>query len=681
MQSDRLGVTNGRPSSLPRLYASEAARATVSAAAVALAAMWLYRRSLGFAYFNDDPTGHFAWMEGRSLLQFFTSSAEYGYYRPVVFAVLRLTETLFGNDVFPHNPVADHALLWLLHGANAVLVWLLARRLSGRAGLAWVAALVFAAVPFSYEAVAYVASLTHPLLVFWLLATLLLYDLSQSAHVTTVAVEQGMERRRCYRPAAVATLILGLLTHENGLVIFPALVGLDWVARPRSTVSERARALWPFVVPPLLFVALWLSIPKNSQQGLNSPTDIAGNIIPFLQTLVYPLLPALRLDAGDVVGLTLAATAVVAVMGLFAWRAGATRLWVYALGWFGLSALPALLFLGPAYVYGSPRLSYLPSIGVGMLWAIPVLWLGGRPMAGKYTVSAPARSLLCAIYLAALTFPALPFIRCQLDFYDEASRFARGMADSATDAPAGQQVVFVNAPFFFSSTADRPEGCPSPYPWTPVGAVLIPPYARARDFVRFNGGPDRDVAAVSYAGYAPGWRTSGPEIDGQTLRAHAAGDVVYVFDLLKGSFADLSAAWQPGSAGQAAPMAGFGGLLALLDARTTLEEDRLEITLDWRVEATAEMPLVAFVHVYDAAGGLAAQSDAPPGDGLAPQDQWRPGDGLRDRSQIDLSSLPSGSYRVVVGVYQATDGVRLAVKANGQTLGDNVFPIHTFERP
>ena len=154
--------------------------APVQAAAVALIAFWLYHAALPLAYFNDDPSGHFAWMEGRSVVAFFTGSAAYGYYRPVVFAALRLFETLFGGGDWPHNPLADHALLVLLHAANAALLWALAWRLAGphpaRAAFAWVAALVFAALPFSYEAVAYVASLTHPLVTFFVLVTLLLYQ-------------------------------------------------------------------------------------------------------------------------------------------------------------------------------------------------------------------------------------------------------------------------------------------------------------------------------------------------------------------------------------------------------------------------------------------------------------------------------------------------------------------------
>ena len=662
---------------------------------LSLVVLWLYHRALGFAYFNDDPTGHFAWMEGQSLWQFFAGSAGYGYYRPVVFALLRLSELLFGNETFPHNPVADHALLLLLHAANAAMVWLLARRLGGRDAYAWVVALVFVFVPFSYEAVAYVASLTHPLAVFWTLATLLLYEraLSTTDDGRRTTGHRLLPTSHWPLITALLAMTLGLLTHENGLFIFPALVGVDWVRRPGSSVRERARRLWPFAVPPVLFAGLWVLIPKSSEQGLNSLPDISRNVVPFLQTLVYPLLPAVRLDSGDVEPLVLLAIVVVAAFGLLAWRAGAWRLWAFALGWFALSSLPALLFLGPAYVYGSPRLSYLPSIGVALLWGLPVLWLMGRRRTtddGRQ-INAPselvirgsslvAPAVLIAAFLFAILLPPLPFIRCQLDFYDETSRFARGMAAAGAAATAGREAVFVNAPFFFSSTAARPNGCPSPYPWTPVGGVLIPPYAQARDFVRFNGGPDRAVTGVTYAGYAPGWRTFGPEIDGAALRDHAASDAAYVFDLTDGVFADLSAAWQPGAGEAADSLAAFGDALALAGAKLQPEPEHLVVGLDWRVIEETDEPLAAFVHVYDDSGALVAQSDGPPGGGLVPQAQWATGDGLTDVRTIDLSALPPGTYRIAVGVYDATDGARLTAMAAGSPLADDVYTIGTLER-
>ena len=326
-------------------------------------------------------------------------------------------------------------------------------------------------------------------------------------------------------------------------------------------------------------------------------------------------------------------------------------------------------------VYGSPRLSYLPGIGVALLWAMPVLWVVGsewRVASGGWRV---AGVLLAIGYGLALVLPARPFIRCQLDLYDATSQFARRMAAVGRAAPVGRDLVFINLPFFFSSTAARPDGCPSPYPWTPVGGVLVPPYAQPRDFVRFNGGPDRPVEGVAFPGYGPGWRTFGPAIDGETLRGHAAADAPFVFDLLSGSFADLADAWQPDRGVAASPPASFGGVLALTDARLQKEGATLIARLAWRVLAAPEVPLAAFVHVYDAAGALVAQSDGPPGGGLAPQALWRPGDGLGDTRRIDLGPLPLGAYTVAVGVYNAADGVRLAAESAGQPLPDNVYRV------
>ncbi|MFO7661713.1 MAG: hypothetical protein R6X18_03880 [Chloroflexota bacterium] len=637
----------------------------LSLAAVALIGFWLYQRALGFAYFNDDPTGHFAWMAGRSIADFFAGSAEYGYYRPVVFTVLRITETLFGNSVFPHNPVADHTLLLLLHGANVALVWLLAYRLGGRvSAFAWIAALVFAFTPFHYEAVAYVASLTHPLHVFWLLLALLLFDRGR----------ETTDRR--YLTLSALAQVVALFAHENGLFILPALIGLDWVNRPQVGWRERARSVWPYALTTLVFTIIWLMVPKNSEQGLNTLSDIGRNTIPFLQTSLYPLLPLLRLDAGAVMFLVAAAVVAAAFLGWLARRLGAGRLWLFAVGWIALASLPSLLFLGPAYLYGSPRLSYLPSIGVALLWAIPgLLWANRNQVFQK-----KARSYaILVIYIAVLILPTLPFIRCQLDFYGETSRIARNMVARAASAPEGREVLFVNAPFFFSSYGERPDGCPNPYPWTPTGGVLIPPYGRANDFVRFNGGPDRPVNAASFPGYAPGWRTFGPEITPDELRSTTAGDAVYVFDLFAGDFSDLSAAWQPGASGAVA-QASFGTVLGLTDGRIHRVDNSLTVDLVWHVAGQPEQPLLAFVHIYNSSGQLVAQADGPPGGGLVAQTLWQVGDGLREERSIDLSDLPAGRYKVAVGVYSAIDGGRLPATAAGEPLPDNVTVIGAFDR-
>jgi hypothetical protein len=210
--------------------------------------------------------------------------------------------------------------------------------------------------------------------------------------------------------------------------------------------------------------------------------------------------------------------------------------------------------------------------------------------------------------------------------------------------------------------------------------VLIPPYAAIRDFIRFNGGPELDATGVTFTGYGPGWRTFGPEIDGEELRRLAAEDSVFVFDLLSGSFVDLAAVWRPGAGLSNAPLATFDETLQLAEATLQQDGDALNVALEWQIIGEPETPLAAFVHVYDAAGALVAQSDGPPAGGYAPPDLWRPGDGLSDRRRIDLAALSPGSYSVAVGVYNPSDGIRLEAIAGGEALPDNVLTIGQAER-
>ncbi|MGE5601511.1 MAG: hypothetical protein ACM30E_00575, partial [Nitrososphaerales archaeon] len=140
--------------------------------ALGVCAALMYGGAIHFGLFNDDPTGNLAWLSRRSLLDIFTSASGYGFYRPAGFAVWKVMYVLFGGN----NATALHAVSIVVHGVNTVGVWLLAYRLMKRSSPAWAAAIIFACAPFSYEAVAYVAALFHPLLTFWVLAGLLLYD-------------------------------------------------------------------------------------------------------------------------------------------------------------------------------------------------------------------------------------------------------------------------------------------------------------------------------------------------------------------------------------------------------------------------------------------------------------------------------------------------------------------------
>ncbi len=634
---------------------------------VAGLAIWVYGRALNFAFFNDDPTGHFAWMQGRSFLDFFISSAEYGYYRPIVFVALKSLVELVG-----YQAAVFHALLLILHAANVAMVWLLAQRLAGKRFYAWAVALIFATVPFSYEAVAYVASLTHPLLLFWLLLTLLLYQNGRRSHHLGWYI------------AAYLTMILGLFSHENGLFIPLALVGVDWLgALPRDWRDGWQRPFLPYFIAPILFFLLWFNIPKTGEQTIPTLTTIYHNLIPFLQTLVYPLLPLISLEAGDVGALWLLSGLVLAGTFAAAWWAHARALWLFGLAWFGLSALPAILFLSGDYLYGSPRLHYLPAVGMAILWGMPVLALTRHIWQQSW--QRVVVGLGITMYLAVVTLPPLSFLRCELDFYAQASRIVGQLREQADTADAEKDLLFVNVPFFFSSYPGKPEGCINPYPWTPVGAVVVPPYARVSDFVRFNGGPDRAATAVTVPEYNPGWNTVGSEMTMADIRERVGASAVFVYDLSTDGFFDLSAAWLPDAGMVEKPLAVFGDAVALVEtaivsAYNSQGDSQIEVTLSWQLSNRIGQPLNVFVHLYDQNGNLIAQHDGPPAQNFIPWSSWQTTDIVADKHVIELpTDLAAGEYQLAVGLYDGVSGERLTAVVDGNPVQDNLVIIGVYQ--
>ncbi len=644
----------------------------LSMLAVAALAFLLYSRALGFGFFNDDPTGHFAWMETRGYGDYFRSSADYGYYRPVVFVVLQSLV-----DTVAYNARLFHALLLGLHAANVALLWLLVRRLSVSDGYAWATALIFAFAPFSYEAVTYVASLTHPLLLFWLLLTLLFYQQARR-------IKEAGWKRFAFYGAALVTLLLGLMTHENGLFIPLAMIGVEWLERPPSGLVESIkRPFLPYLLVTPIFLLIWWAIPKTSEQILPSLSGWLSNLVPFLQTLVYPLLPLFQLTAEDTAVLAALTIVTLVITFLAAWLARARGLWLFGLGWFVFSSLPATLFLSADYLYGSPRLHYVPSVGVAMLWAMPVLALARRwpdPTWERLAIAA-----IGLVYTLAIILPPTVFISCELDFYDEASRVVRRMGELGQEAPSGNTLLFVNVPKFFSSYAEHPQGCQNPYPWTPVGAVIMPAYASARDFVRFNGGADSLATAVTVGEYTPGWNTFGDSLAAAELRERLRVNTIYVYDLNEGDFFDLSAVWLPGGAGNVQPIAVFGEVIQLNSAVIDRAgEGEMTATLTWQNYGAGpgDAGLVVFVHVYDAGGQLVAQHDGRPAGGFVPPGWWADEDAIVDAHIVELpDAMPPGDYNVVVGLYDPLTGERFTAVADGASLPDNAVGVGQLTYP
>ena len=245
------------------------------------------------------------------------------------------------------------------------------------------------------------------------------------------------------------------------------------------------------------------------------------------------------------------------------------------------------------------------------------------------------------------------------------------MADATRSVPSGQEVTFVNLPYFFSSRGKGTE-CHNPFVFAPTGAVVIPPYADARDFAFYNGGPDVPTSAVTVREYQPGWQTFGDAASVERLRERLTTSRVFVFDLLQWRLFDLSTAWRP-NAQQCPARATLSGV-QICNLQSAISNS-LVVTLTWQ-SVTAVQDRKVFVHIYNSSGRVAAQDDGVPAQGFVPTSWWRPGDVITDTHIVPLANLPPGTYRVTAGMYDAITGTRIEARsADGARVPDDEITI------
>jgi hypothetical protein len=119
-----------------------------------------------------------------------------------------------------------------------------------------------------------------------------------------------------------------------------------------------------------------------------------------------------------------------------------------------------------------------------------------------------------------------------------------------------------------------------------------------------------------------------------------------------------------------------GDEIALIgyDWRPAAQGESAYLTLYWKALRPPQLNYQVFVHLRDTAGSVVAQSDKlNPGD--FPARRWPLDRYVRDVHRLDIpSSLPSGDYRLAVGLWKMAEGERLAVSdAAGHALGDSIF--------
>ncbi len=111
--------------------------------------------------------------------------------------------------------------------------------------------------------------------------------------------------------------------------------------------------------------------------------------------------------------------------------------------------------------------------------------------------------------------------------------------------------------------------------------------------------------------------------------------------------------------------------VALLDQQAA-PGDVIRVAVDWRTDAPVEDSFFTFTHLLDADGSLVTQRDGIPGGGLLPMTDWEAGETVTDRYALQLPpDLAPGSYRLITGIYNPANGLRLRV-TDGSDTGDHV---------
>ena len=109
-----------------------------------------------------------------------------------------------------------------------------------------------------------------------------------------------------------------------------------------------------------------------------------------------------------------------------------------------------------------------------------------------------------------------------------------------------------------------------------------------------------------------------------------------------------------------------------LDDRSVAPGETRPVNLFWQATGQPQADTVAFVQLLDAAGQVAAGWEAPPG-GAHPTSAWQPGTLIRTQAAFrPRADLPDGRYRLITGLFRATDKARLRTPSGADhvVLGD-----------
>jgi len=648
----------------------------------------VYGQSLRFAFTFDDPLD-LPRAEGRSVWSLFSSSEGYAYYRPIPFVLWKIAHAVQGR----YSEATLHGLTLICHTLAAWFLYLLLRRLVGNY---WgvVPAILFITYPFSYQAAFGAHTLFHPLMTAALLLSLLLYYDARTwptdEATANEATANDATRPRLaldgrwlrYRFSLLAALI-GLWTHESGVIILPLIVGLELLLTVRNAPIEPSRSLLrvaPYAAAAALFLLVWATVPKFDRPEGWSPDSLLPNARYFLQGVIWPVAAQLkrlgeRFGFDPVGALWPAIVVTVFTVLAFSIVGRRPRTALVALGAAAIVLFPAWAILSWAYVEDAPRLLYPAAPAIAALWGLlPSL----RFRQAALTWGWRALSLLI---LLLVTVQSLSFIAVRRDMWAEGTVLVHAVADVGATHP-DRPILFLNVPAWFAPKF--PE-----YPVGHVGLTALPGYVGLGRSVYIQRGVQPPIESRGYYPDVNGWKYDfnthgGPATLDEFAALVRRVDAVYLVEMLPtGAQIRDVGSLIPNGADRRANGPRFGDAITLTATQITFAGNDLTADLTWDVAAPIPGDVLPVLRVRDAGGQVVAEWRKYPLADIAAPRLWQVGDRVRDRPRLALpATLAPGNYTIGLSWEEKTTKAPLqGVTDDGTTLGPNGVQLGAFSWP
>jgi hypothetical protein len=411
---------------------------TLSLAAVALLAAILYWPTLRLPLIYDDLL-HIRIVGGLDFLTVWLPTEAFGFYRPLTFLPLLIIENIFG-----HYPS------WLLHGLNvfqhALNVFLLGAlswRLWSRIHWAVASGLLLAVFPFSYQAISVYGHNVHPTTAGILLLALHTY----------LSAIRATRRRWAWWGLTAGLFVLGLMSHESAILFgfFAALV--QWNDKGQlPTIRNRDFKEWLkrmigqpwfiFLFAGFVYFVGYQFLPlSRAPQAAFADSSLWFKFLYLIQAAAFPLswfASLLPPSAGISNVVVLLAFSLAIGLTIWSNRNLENRLpLLMGWSWWLLASIVVAVPLSASYLLHGPRLMYLGSVGLALLWPVLLEPIFQLPKAGR---------LLWVGAILAIVLINWTFVRDRLDSYARLTDPVAVVENVITDQDSDQGILFVNLP-------------------------------------------------------------------------------------------------------------------------------------------------------------------------------------------------------------------------------------------